>query len=124
LITEKTSKVEFTEKEMEYLAQSRLGRIATVSGTMQPHVVPVAFEFDGNFIYFGGYSLSRSLKFRNILDNANVAFVVDDVASINPWRARGIEIRGTAQIMKEDDQTYVRITPRKKASWGLEVMRR
>ena len=39
--------VEFSEKESRYLKEQRLGRIATVSPDTQPHVVPVAFEFDG-----------------------------------------------------------------------------
>jgi pyridoxamine 5'-phosphate oxidase family protein len=124
MIAEKASKVAFTEGELNYLAQSRLGRIATVSKAMEPHVVPVVYEFDGNFIYFSGWHLTRSLKFHNIIENNKVAFVVDDVPSLNPWRARGIEIRGAAEIIKEEGQSYVRVTPRKKSSWGLEAPER
>ena len=35
---------EFTENELEYLAQQRLGRIATVGRLGQPHVVPTSFR--------------------------------------------------------------------------------
>jgi len=74
-----TDAVRFSEKESTFLKEQRLGRIATVSSNMQPHVVPVAFEFDGSYLYFGGWNLKNSLKFKNILQNNKVAFVVDDL---------------------------------------------
>lgn len=113
------SRSPFTEREAEFLCRGGLGRLATVSRDGQPHVVPVAYEFDGHFIYFSGRNLSRSLKFRHILDNQKVAFVVDDVVSVSPWRARGLEVRGTAEVLRERGHPYVRITVRSKGSWGL-----
>ena len=111
--------VKFSEKEWTFLKEQRLGRLATVSPNMQPHVVPVAFEFDGSYIYFGGWNLKKSLKFRNILQNNKVAFVVDDLVSVNPWAPRGIEIKGIAEILRGKD--YVKIVPFKKSSWGFET---
>jgi pyridoxamine 5'-phosphate oxidase family protein len=116
---QRTVGVEFSEEETEYLAGSRLGRIATVSDDEQPHVVPVGFEFDGTYIYFSGWGLQKSLKFRNIQHNSKVAFVVDDLKSVDPWRPRGIEIRGIAEKVEKDGYLYVRITPITKVSWGL-----
>jgi pyridoxamine 5'-phosphate oxidase family protein len=49
--------VEFSEGESKYLKEQRLGRIATVSPDIQPHVLPVVFEFDGKHFYFGGWNL-------------------------------------------------------------------
>ncbi|TLX98896.1 MAG: PPOX class F420-dependent oxidoreductase [Thaumarchaeota archaeon] len=119
---EKQESVKFTEKEAEYLVEQRLGRIATASPDLEPHVVPVGFEFDGSYIYFGGWSLGRTLKFRNIMRNNKVAFVVDDLVSMRPWRVRGIEIRGIAEKVECDEgRVCVRITPTRKVSWGLEV---
>ncbi|MGB8024255.1 MAG: pyridoxamine 5'-phosphate oxidase family protein [Nitrososphaeraceae archaeon] len=46
--------VEFSERELAFLKEQRFGRIATVSSHGQPHVVPVAFEFDGICFNFGG----------------------------------------------------------------------
>ncbi|MGB7952913.1 MAG: PPOX class F420-dependent oxidoreductase [Candidatus Nitrosopolaris sp.] len=112
--------VEFSEKESKYLKEQRLGRIATVSPDIQPHVVPVAFEFDGSHFYFGGWNLEKSLKFRNILQNNKVAFVVDNLVSVDPWRVSGVEIKGIAEINKRDGNEYVKITPLRKSSWGLE----
>lgn len=112
--------VEFSEKESKYLKDQRLGRIATVSPDIQPHVVPVAFEFDGSHFYFGGWNLEKSLKFRNIRQNNKVAFVVDNLVSVDPWRVSGVEIKGIAEINKRNGNEYVKITPLRKSSWGLE----
>ena len=116
-MTKETDSIEFSKVETEFLKEQRLGRIATVSLSMQPHVVPVAFEFNGTYIYFGGWNLKNSLKFKNILKNNKVAFVVDDLISITPWKPRGIEIRGIAEILRGND--YVKIVPFKKLSWGF-----
>jgi pyridoxamine 5'-phosphate oxidase family protein len=110
--------VEFSERELAFLKEQRLGRIATVSSHGQPHVVPVAFEFDGICFNFGGWKLKNSLKFKNIQQNNKVAFVVDDLLSVNPWAPRGLEVKGLAEILRGND--YVKIVPLKKSSWGLE----
>ncbi|MDQ6724030.1 MAG: PPOX class F420-dependent oxidoreductase [Thermoproteota archaeon] len=116
-MTNEIDSLDFNEKELTFLKEQRLGRLATVSSSMQPHVVPVAFEFDGRYIYFGGWNLKNSLKFKNMLQNNKVAFVVDDLISVKPWSPRGIEIRGIAEILRGND--YVKILPHKKVSWGL-----
>ena len=115
--------VAFSESESEYLSEQRLGRLATSSRSGRPHVVPVTYEFDGRYIYFGGWNLERSLKFRTILENPSVAFVVDDLVSVEPWRPRGIEIKGRAETLVEDGRPYVKITTFSKRSWGLEHRR-
>jgi len=110
----------FSEREAEYLAENILGRVATVSQSMQPHVVPVVYTFDGKDILFGGWNLTSSLKFRNLTANNKVAFVVDEILSTRPWRVRGVEVRGTAvPVLGANDQTLVRITPEKVRSWGF-----
>jgi pyridoxamine 5'-phosphate oxidase family protein len=113
--------VDFTGREVEFLKGQRLGRLATVSSSGQPHVVPVAYDFDGKFIYFGGYNLADSLKFRNIRENSKVAFVVDDLVSVKPWNPRGVEIRGVAEMTQRDGNLNIRITPLAKASWGRNL---
>src|ERR671935_270415 len=60
--------------------------------------------------------------------NRRVAFVVDDLASVDPWLVRGIEIRGDAEILETGGQEIVpgfdpemfRIRPRRIISWGLD----
>lgn len=109
----------FTEAEAEYLAENFIGRLATSSFSGQPHVVPVSYSFDGRTVSFGGWGLTRSLKYRNMMANGKVAFVVDDVVSTRPWKVRGVEIRGSAVPSVEGGVTTIRIIPLNIRSWGL-----
>lgn len=109
----------FTDNETEYLMSRNLGRIATVSSDQQPHVVPIIYEFDGRCFYFTGADLEDSLMFRNIQQNNKVALVVDDFENGEAWSARGITVRGIAEVLRKDGYTYVRVSPLTKRSWGL-----
>jgi pyridoxamine 5'-phosphate oxidase family protein len=123
----------FTKAELDYLASQRLGRLATVqpNGTLQ--VSPVGFRYNTatGTIDVGGYNMTASRKFRNVADNGRVAFVVDDVASVQPWRVRCLEIRGHAEaVTSPDDSTYdtstgidgavIRIHPSRIISFGID----
>jgi pyridoxamine 5'-phosphate oxidase family protein len=92
----------FSQEEVQYLAEQRLGRLATVNAAGQPHVVPVSFSFEAETetIALGGVNVAGTKKVRDLLTNAKAALVVDDIASFNPWRVRGIEIRGTAELVE------------------------
>jgi pyridoxamine 5'-phosphate oxidase family protein len=120
----------FTPEEIEYLQSQRLGRLATVDHDNRPHVVPVGVHYnaDTDTIDIGGHGFARSKKWRDVQDNPWVAIVVDDIASLNPWKVRGIEIRGEADVMETggkgirpnfDDEMF-RIRPKRIVSWGLE----
>ena len=92
----------FTDEEREYLLSGvRLGRLATVGSDGTPHVVPTAFRYnaDHDTIDIGGHDFAKRKKYRDVIRNPKVAFVVDDIASVNPWRVRGIEIRGEAEVL-------------------------
>ncbi len=83
-------------------------------------MVPVAYRFDGSTITFGGRKLLGSLKYRHMMANDKVAFVVDDVVSYNPWKVRGVEVRGRAEpVVSNDGVTMVRVIPLNIRSWGL-----
>jgi len=111
----------FTENEAQYLAENFIGRVATASKSGEPHVVPVSYTFDGSTITFGGLNLARSLKFRNLMANDRVAFVVDDLASVDPWKPRGVEVRGRARpLVSADGVITIGIIPLNIRSWGLE----
>ncbi|MGA2665387.1 MAG: PPOX class F420-dependent oxidoreductase [Nitrososphaerales archaeon] len=114
-----TGPIQFTEREARFLCRGGIGRLATVSPEGEPHVVPVVFEFDGRTIYFSGPDLEKSLKFRHLALDGRVAIVVDEVVSVSPWRARGVEVRGVAELHVDATRPYVRIVPLAKASWGL-----
>jgi len=118
----------FSEAETSYLRTQRLARIATVSKKGIPEVSPVGFEFDGKYFWVGSHSqdiFSRTMRYRNITGgNAHVSIVIDDLASVDPWRPRGIKVSGTAEIMEHDGifgkGRYFRITPARSVSWGIE----
>ncbi|MGH2532416.1 MAG: PPOX class F420-dependent oxidoreductase [Thermomicrobiales bacterium] len=119
----------FTEQERAYLAESRLGRLATADRDGRPHVVPTGFRFDpdAGVIMIGGHDVAATKKFRDVQANPHAAFVVDDLVSVSPWRVRGIEIRGEAEAIAEGGEAlgpgfgsaWIRITPSRIVSWGL-----
>ena len=76
-----------TPEELDYLRSQRLGRLATVDGRGAPQNNPVGFFIDEvtGQVLIGGFNLAQSRKFRNLGANPNVAFVVDDLASVDPW---------------------------------------
>jgi pyridoxamine 5'-phosphate oxidase family protein len=76
------------------LSGIRLGRLATVGSDGTPHVVPTAVRYnpDHDTIEIGGHDFAKRKKYRDVLRNLKVAFVADDLASVNPWRVRGIEM--------------------------------
>ncbi len=71
----------FTDKELEYLAGQRLGRIATVGPYGQPNVVPTSFRYnpDHDAIDVGGLRMSRTKKLRDVQGTGRASIVVDDV---------------------------------------------
>ena len=111
--------VTFTDEEVAFLTQSRLARVATASSEGQPHVVPVVYEFDGTAFYFTGWNLEKSLKFQNLVQNKKVAMVIDDLVTVSPWRPRGVEVRGVAELGSEGSRSYVKVCPLVKRSWGF-----
>lgn len=119
----------FDKAELEYLSEQRLGRLATVDGDGVPQNNPVSFAVhpDTGAIDISGYDMGASRKFRNVRRNSGVAFVVDDIASVDPWRVRGIEIRGVAEALTDQPRAnsyvsgeLIRIHARWILSWGLD----
>ena len=117
----------FSNPEIEYMKSQRLARFATVSPKGQPEVVPVAFEFDGKYIYIGSHSQGIFLhtrKYKSVrAGNKLVGLAIDDLESIDPWKPRGIKIHGTAEIVEHNGMfgpgKYLRITPKTSWSWGI-----
>ncbi|MEQ4721651.1 PPOX class F420-dependent oxidoreductase [Nonomuraea sp. B19D2] len=118
----------FTSTELDYLSSQHLGRLATVAPDGQVQNNPVGYFVDAGTgtITIGGHAMGSSKKFGNVRKGSTVALVVDDLASIDPWQARGIEIRGTAEALTDADppvpffsREVIRITPHKIISWGL-----
>lgn len=57
----------FTNEEMEYMAEQRLGRLATVDPAGRPHVVPVTFRYNPELgtIDIGGHDFAKRKKWRD-----------------------------------------------------------
>lgn len=112
----------FTDSEIAYLAGQRLGRLATVqdSGTLQ--VSPVGFAYNAamNTIDISGFNLISSQKFRNVASSGRAAFVVDDLVSVEPWRVRCLEIRGTAEAIADPDAPLIRLHPQRIIAFGID----
>ncbi|MFE3255020.1 PPOX class F420-dependent oxidoreductase [Nocardia sp. NPDC059091] len=114
--------------QIEYLNSQRLGRLATIRPDGSPQNNPVGFRYNAALgtIDIGGRDLGASQKFRNLLKEERVAFVVDDVPSVDPWTVRCLEIRGTAQALRDVEPWYpglspelIRITPERVIAFGL-----
>ena len=111
----------FREAELRYLAGGRqLGRLATVGADGTPHVVPVAWIYNAvrDTIDIGGSELEGSKKFRDVARSGRAAIVIDDLASTDPWRPRGIEIRGRGEAIALPT-ALIRIHPERIVTWGL-----
>lgn len=122
----------FKQHEIDYLNSADLGRLATIAPDGTPQNSPVGFTYNAELgtIDIAGYGMSKSRKFRNLATHQHVAFVVDDIASRDPWRVRCLEIRGTAEqaeVAKAAtepngdtlDTAIIRITPRRIISFGI-----
>jgi PPOX class F420-dependent enzyme/OxyR family protein len=117
----------FSDAELDYLVgERRLGRLATADADGLPHVVPVGmwrYNPQLGTIDITGADFAASRKFRNVQDNPRAAFVVDDMASIEPWRPRFIMVRGRAEAIErtpDGDRPLIRIFADKIVSLGLD----
>src|SRR5919108_5041139 len=118
----------FTDKELDYLAGQRLGRIATVGPDGQPHVVPTSLRDNAEHdaIDVGGLRMSQTRKLRDVQRTGRVSIVIDDV--LPPWQPRMIEVRGTAAVIPSGgkalnerfEDNMVRIQPTRIISFGIE----
>lgn len=128
----------FTSAEVEYLTSQPLGRLATVGKDGRPHVLPVGVFYDPEtetLVIGSAATMVKSKKFRDTQANPDVAVVVDDLAGVDPWAPRGVEIRGRAEAHLSGgaevgrrlgagfpfDEVYLRIHPRRVVSWGIDT---
>jgi pyridoxamine 5'-phosphate oxidase family protein len=132
MTTTHTSTQVFTPAELAYLAGQRLGRLATVApdGTIQNSPVGFHYEPETGTIDIYGHAMGATRKFRNVRADGRVAFVVDDLASVNPWTVRGVEVRGVAEAVEDHDppspymsREVIRIRPKRIISWGVDPER-
>jgi PPOX class probable F420-dependent enzyme len=97
---------------VQHFILTHAARLATSGRDGQPHVIPFCYAFDGERFYFvvdekpkrhTGKPLKR---IRNILENPQVALVIDDYAE--DWTQLAyVLVSGTA-IPVEDENEYTR----------------
>ncbi len=117
----------FNKEELEYLKSQLLARVATATAKGKPNVAPVGFEFDGKYFYIGSIKqkiLRSTPRYVNVKNgNRQVALVIDDLVSVDPWKVRGIRVNGVADIVTHEGEfgkgDYIRIRPKISWSWGL-----
>jgi PPOX class probable F420-dependent enzyme len=92
-----------TERQRRFLEASRVGHLATADRGAAPHLVPVCYALAENSLYVTidekPKRHDRPLKrLRNILENPQVAFVVDRWDE--DWQKLGwVMLRGSAEIL-------------------------
>jgi pyridoxamine 5'-phosphate oxidase family protein len=129
--------VSFSDAEAQYLDSQPFGRLATVGADGRPHVTPVGFFYDresSTIVIGSSGDMAKSKKFRDAQHHPDVAFVIDDLASTDPWTPRGMEIRGRAEALTEGGEqagerlgagfafnsAWIRIHPQRVISWGID----
>ena len=130
--------VQLRQKEIDFLEKNEACRIAT-SYKGVPHVIPVTYYFENGLFYIA--TDYNTKKYFNLKKNKNIAIVVDVylagkhkaivIQGIAEFIERGLEFKRLYDIFykkfswvkempwKEGEAPFVKITPQKKASWGL-----
>ncbi len=120
----------FTATELDYLRGQLLGRLSTLGPDGAPQTRPVGFGYNPELdtIDIGGHNMAASRKYRNVQLDPRVSFVIDDLASTDPWRPRGLEIRGRAEALAAAGALregftaeLIRIHPVRVLGWGLDT---
>jgi uncharacterized protein len=132
-------KVTFTKAERDFLISNEACRIATCRDNV-PHVVPVSYVFeDGAFYIATDY---ETKKYENIKENDRVALAVDVYSSVGN---KAVCVQGSARVIEkgsefarlykifekrfewvrrdpweEGEAPFLKVTPTRKVSWGLE----
>src|SRR4029077_7028189 len=100
--------MEFTSAELEFLRSQRLARLATVSTSGWPHVVPVMYALDES----GAFEFDvDGVKLRNLTADPRAALVID---AMGP--KRGVAVQGRTELVAPE---RARLTGMRKFSWGL-----
>ena len=116
-----------SDNELAYLAEPRLGRLATIGPDGLPHIVPLSWSYNPalDTIDIGGRDFARTRKFRNVQANPKVALVIDDV--VPPWQPRAVMVRGSAEALQDAADAdgerlgpIIRVHPTEVISWGLD----
>jgi pyridoxamine 5'-phosphate oxidase family protein len=120
----------FTPAEIAYLRSQKLARLATIGPDGAPQVRPVGFALDEatGTIDIIGRDNPATQKWRNIVRDGRVAFVVDDLAPGDGRRPRALEVRGRAEALPDAFSPafpgarpgVIRIHPERVLAFGID----
>lgn len=111
----------FTDDELTFLRSQLMARLATASDAGMPDVAAVTFGVDGDAITTGGYDITKTVRYGNLLKNPRAVIVIDDLVSVDPWMPRGVKVRGSAALEEHKGLLRIRITPQVIWSWGINL---
>lgn len=88
-----------------FLDEAHIARMATCDpSTLQPHVVPVWYEWDGKIIWISSFRSTR--KITEINKNARVSLVIDTDSRGEP--ARAVLFEGKCELVVDAKSSYER----------------
>ncbi len=97
------------ESQARFLADARVGRLATADAEGRPHVIPVCFAYDGQHIFIvldqkpKSVDLTRLRRVRNILSNPQASLVVDHYEE--DWHAlRYVLVSCRAELLTGEEE--------------------
>jgi PPOX class probable F420-dependent enzyme len=93
------------DREMrEHLTHARVARMATVTATGQPHIVPLCFAWHGDDVFsvvdFKPKSTIDLVRLENIRANPNVTLVVDHYEDEDWDRLWWVRVDGQARVIE------------------------
>jgi nitroimidazol reductase NimA-like FMN-containing flavoprotein (pyridoxamine 5'-phosphate oxidase superfamily) len=98
----RSRKIAMTPDEVTaFLSDERTVRVAT-NGTNGPHATPLWYLWDGTDMWLT--SLSRSQRWTDLMADPRIAAVVD-AGHDDYTQLRGVEIRGTVEVVGEVPRT-------------------
>ncbi len=118
-----------TTTEQRYVETQTLGRLATAraDGSLQNSPVGFTYDEESGTFDINGRNLGATQKFRNVEATGVVAFVIDDIVSRDPWVVRGVEVRGRAEVRRDQEppnpyasRDVIRVHPHRIISWGVD----
>lgn len=95
--------------EEDFIRSHRLAHLATCDEKNNPHVIPIVYVFDGEFIFSPIDKKTKKLspgqlrRIKNIEENSAVSIVIDDYCE-NWEKLAWVQIRGKAEILKSGSE--------------------
>ena len=131
-------KIRLSPREIDFLKEHEMCRFATASRKGEPHVVPVSYVWDDEYLYIVTDYKTRKLK--NLRENPQAAVLVDTggtsklllISGPVEIIEKGEEYRRLYKLFyskldwvkrdpwKEGEAPFIKIKPVFKAGWGLK----